>query len=95
MPGLSKLPGCEGHKEFTARSRTVRAEGNAYVLRRFLLFENSPLTRLISFARWHNAEFGDFLDKILVLDPKKRLTANQALDHDWLWTDPLPTDPAQ
>ena len=30
------------------------------------------------------------LDKLLVYDPEVRLTADQALDHDWFWTDPLP-----
>ncbi|GAA5884047.1 hypothetical protein JCM3774_001480, partial [Rhodotorula dairenensis] len=39
--------------------------------------------------------FGDLIDRILVLDPKKRLTAAEALDHDWFWTEPYPTDPAR
>jgi len=33
------------------------------------------------------------MDKLLVLDPRQRLTAFQALDHDYLWTDPLPAEP--
>ncbi|GAA5865242.1 hypothetical protein JCM1840_003961 [Sporobolomyces johnsonii] len=40
-------------------------------------------------------DFGDLLDKILVLDPKRRLTAVEALDHDWFWTDPFPTEPSR
>ncbi|KAG0234536.1 serine/threonine protein kinase, CMGC, CDC2/CDK sub [Actinomortierella wolfii] len=32
----------------------------------------------------------DLMDKLLVLDPKKRLTAFQASDHDYLWVDPMP-----
>ncbi|GAA5921463.1 hypothetical protein JCM1841_005468 [Sporobolomyces salmonicolor] len=40
-------------------------------------------------------DFGDLLDKILVLDPKRRLTAVEALDHDWFWTEPFPTEPSR
>ncbi|TFK86661.1 Pkinase-domain-containing protein [Polyporus arcularius HHB13444] len=35
----------------------------------------------------------DLLDKLMVCNPRKRLTAAQALDHDYFWTDPLPADP--
>ncbi|OCH84236.1 Pkinase-domain-containing protein [Obba rivulosa] len=35
----------------------------------------------------------DLLDKLLVCNPRDRLTASQALDHDYFWTDPLPADP--
>ncbi|GAA6002904.1 uncharacterized protein JCM10292_001366 [Rhodotorula paludigena] len=38
--------------------------------------------------------FGDLIDKLLVLDPEKRLTADEALDHDWFWSEPFPADPA-
>ncbi|ORX77787.1 Pkinase-domain-containing protein [Basidiobolus meristosporus CBS 931.73] len=36
----------------------------------------------------------DLLNKILVLDPKKRLTAREALDHDYFWYEPLPANPS-
>ncbi|KAF8986034.1 serine/threonine protein kinase, CMGC, CDC2/CDK sub [Entomortierella lignicola] len=34
----------------------------------------------------------DLMDKLLVLDPKKRLTAFAASDHDYLWVEPLPAE---
>ncbi|SPC64722.1 related to cyclin dependent kinase C [Ustilago sp. UG-2017b] len=36
----------------------------------------------------------DLIDKLLVLDPKKRLTAQGALEHEWFWTKPWPADKA-
>lgn len=37
----------------------------------------------------------DLLDKLLVLDPTKRLTALEALEHDYFYTAPLPADPTE
>lgn len=34
----------------------------------------------------------DLLDKLLILDPSKRIDADTALDHDFFWFDPLPVD---
>lgn len=34
----------------------------------------------------------DLLDKLLQLDPSKRLDADAALNHDFFWTDPMPCD---
>ena len=31
------------------------------------------------------------LEQLLVLDPSQRLRAGTALDHDFFWTDPMPT----
>ncbi|PWN46459.1 hypothetical protein IE53DRAFT_372412, partial [Violaceomyces palustris] len=36
----------------------------------------------------------DLIDKLLVLDPRKRLTAAEALNHEWFWERPFPADPA-
>ncbi|KAG9311694.1 kinase-like domain-containing protein [Chiua virens] len=38
-------------------------------------------------------ETSDLLDKLLTCNPRDRITASQALDHDYFWTDPLPADP--
>ncbi|KAF7975517.1 hypothetical protein HWV62_9329 [Athelia sp. TMB] len=35
----------------------------------------------------------DLLDKLLTCNPSERITATDALDHDYFWTDPLPADP--
>lgn len=34
----------------------------------------------------------DLLDKLLTLDPKKRIDADTALNHDFFWNDPMPSD---
>jgi len=36
----------------------------------------------------------DLVRKMLVLDPAKRISAADSLDHDWFWSDPMPCDPA-
>lgn len=34
----------------------------------------------------------DLLDKLLTLDPSKRVDADAALNHDFFWTDPMPCE---
>ncbi|XP_042904552.1 cyclin-dependent kinase 9 isoform X2 [Parasteatoda tepidariorum] len=34
----------------------------------------------------------DLLDKLLTLDPAKRIDSDTALNHDFFWSDPLPSD---
>ncbi|XP_043476430.1 cyclin-dependent kinase 9-like [Leptopilina heterotoma] len=34
----------------------------------------------------------DLMDKLLVLDPSKRIDSDTALNHDFFWTDPMPCD---
>jgi len=36
----------------------------------------------------------DLLDRLLTLDPKKRITASDALDQEYFWLDPLPCEPS-
>lgn len=39
-------------------------------------------------------ELAELLDNLLVLDPCKRFTAKQALEHKWFWQPPFPADPS-
>lgn len=46
--------------------------------------------RLRAYVRDINAL--NLIDKLLELDPNSRIDANEALDHDFFWSDPLPCD---
>ncbi|GAA5981221.1 hypothetical protein JCM5350_006066 [Sporobolomyces pararoseus] len=58
-------------------------------------WKNSGRTIRADASHYDTEIFADLLDKILVLDPKRRLTADDALDHDWFWTEPFPTEPSR
>ncbi|KAI7863548.1 kinase-like domain-containing protein [Spinellus fusiger] len=45
------------------------------------------------FARF-DALAADLIEKLLVLDPTRRLTALEALSHDYFYNEPLPADPS-
>ncbi|GAA5913715.1 uncharacterized protein JCM6883_000023 [Sporobolomyces salmoneus] len=58
-------------------------------------WQNGPRTIRADASHYDTEIFADLLDKILVLDPKRRYTANEALDHDWFWSEPFPTEPSR
>lgn len=37
----------------------------------------------------------DLIDRLLTLDPKKRISASDALDHEYFWSHPLPCKPEE
>lgn len=37
----------------------------------------------------------DLVFQLLTLNPATRITAFDALDHDYFWTEPLPCDPSR
>merc|ERR1719502_918047 len=37
----------------------------------------------------------DLLRQLLMMDPSKRLSADDALDHEYFWSDPVPATPEQ
>lgn len=56
-----------------------------------ITFHPGPRVVYREFSRFSN-ELADLVDKLLTLDPATRPTADEALDHDWFWTDPLPAE---
>ncbi|KFK38426.1 hypothetical protein AALP_AA3G111700 [Arabis alpina] len=53
-----------------------------------------PLKRRVrEICRLFDRHALDLLDKMLALDPSKRISAKDALDAEYFWTDPLPCDP--
>ncbi|CAK5272995.1 unnamed protein product [Mycena citricolor] len=56
-------------------------------------FDQTRMRKLKSVYEFLGVETCDLLDKLLTCSPRDRLTAAQALDHDYFWTDPMPADP--
>ncbi|KAI9488922.1 kinase-like domain-containing protein [Zychaea mexicana] len=57
-------------------------------------FETSPRRVKEEFSKYDPLA-ADLLDKLLVLDHTKRLTAMDALDHDYFYTSPSPAKPSE
>ncbi|XP_074273667.1 cyclin-dependent kinase C-1-like [Silene latifolia] len=55
---------------------------------------NRPMKRRVrEYFRHFDRHALDLLEKMLTLDPAQRITAKDALDAEYFWTDPLPCDP--
>ncbi|KAI0251946.1 kinase-like domain-containing protein [Lactifluus subvellereus] len=54
---------------------------------------NQHPKRLKSVFEQFGAETCDLIDRLLTCNPGERITATQALENDYFWTDPLPADP--
>jgi serine/threonine protein kinase len=86
-PDYDALPGCEGVKRFSGSyPRRVKHVYDMFVI------GFDPRLCLTSSNRL-GKETCDLLDKLLTCNPRERITAAEALDHDYFWTDPLPADP--
>jgi serine/threonine-protein kinase BUR1 len=85
-PNYDQLPGCEGVKQFQQYPRRVK------VFYETCVSSSPPLTSLHA-PPSIGPETVDLLDKLLTCNPRERITAAEALDHDYFWSDPLPADP--
>jgi serine/threonine-protein kinase BUR1 len=87
-PNFDDLPGCEGVKRFATHQRKIKQ-----------VYEGCGPYSIFCFLRGvdtHVASYGvetcDLLDRLLTCNPRDRITASEALEHDYFWTDPLPAD---
>lgn len=66
-------------------------------LKYFQQFTPRPQKRTLKsmFAGRYSAHAVDLLDKLLTLNPAERLSAEQALDHEYFFEEPLPIQPHQ
>lgn len=87
-PDYDKLPNCGGQTRFRPQERRVKAVYESYVGKSFHSGLSHPF-HLLSLGK----ETCALLDKLLILDPRERITASEALDHEYFWSDPLPADP--
>lgn len=88
-PEYDSLPGLDGVKRWTRYERQIGKKFHGWVISSLSLFSPWITDELASTG----SDTVDLLDKLLILDPSRRITAAAALDHDWFWTDPMPADP--
>ena len=65
---------------------------DAKQLERYMIFKGGPpITIQKKFSKF-SPECRDLLEKMLVLNPNKRITATEALNHPYFTTEPLPSN---
>lgn len=85
-PGWSLLPGVR-NLDNSGQTKVDKTEKGRHD------FGRKERNVLVRFRNMVRIELADLIDKLLVLDPRKRLTAEGALAHKWFDVEPLPADP--
>jgi len=81
-PSVTRCPGWSSYAKRPPRPRCLQAEfgGNAHEQR-----HGAPIR--VKYGSSVTVEAVDLLERLLTLDPAKRITALAALDHDYFWKD--------
>lgn len=94
FPGWNRLdPKAEFAPFWGPMPRRISSVLPEQYVQHWLSFFGTELPKCVNLYR-ASPETVDFLDRLLTLDPMRRMTAFEALDHEYFWTEPLPADPA-